>query len=364
MSDSYANVIAIDGPAASGKSTVARTLAERLHIPYINTGAMYRALAWKLINSSREITSLSSEDISAFLSTTKLACVVNKESGLFEIEIDGVRPGGQLHTDPVSAGASAIATIPEFRSWLLDTQRSMAGETKIVMEGRDIGTCIFPNAKYKFFLTASPEVRAERRLKQNGGTVDPETLARVAADIAARDEQDRNRTTAPLKQAPDALFLDNSELNLEQTIDVILKQVKKRDILLSRNTVLKYRVPYADTDQMGVVYYANYLKYFEMLRTEMMIAAGESYQQMEEHGYALPVIEAVCRYKASAHFEDVLEITGRIAECKGVRVKIECEIHCRGKLLAEGYTVHACINREGRPVRAPQTLIQLMTGEV
>ena len=227
------------------------------------------------------------------------------------------------------------------------------------MEGRDIGTAIFPDARHKFFLTASPEIRAERRLKQSGEPFDREALKKVAADIAARDEQDRNRKTAPLKQAEDAIFLDNSAMDLEQTLQFILDAVKAKDIQISRNTVLRYRVPYADTDQMGVVYYANYLKYFEMFRSEMMIAAGESYQEMEHHGYALPVIEAVCHYKAPAHFEDILEITGRVAECRGVRVKIECEIHCRGKLLAEGHTIHACINREGKPARIPPTITVL-----
>ncbi len=162
-----------------------------------------------------------------------------------------------------------------------------------------------------------------------------------------------------MRQAEDAVLVDNSTWTLEQTLQFILDAVKEKDVQISRNTVLRYRVPYADTDQMGVVYYANYLKYFEMFRSEMMIAAGESYQQMEEHGYALPVIEAVCHYKASAHFEDILEITGRVAECRGVRVKIECQIHCRGKLLAEGHTIHACVNREGRPVRIPPTITVL-----
>ena len=354
-----ANVIAIDGPAASGKSSVAGKLAERLHIPYISTGALYRALAWKWLRNGHTIEEMTSLPMTDFLNSTRLSCKCAPEGGLFEAEIDGQCPGAALHTQEISAGASKIATLPEVRTWLLDVQRNMAGDRRIVMEGRDIGTAIFPDARHKFFLTASPLVRAERRLKQSGQPFDAAALKRVADEIAARDEQDRSRKTAPLRQAEDAVFLDNSEMDLEQTLEFILKTVKEKDIRISRATVLRYRVPYADTDQMSVVYYANYLKYFEMLRSEMMIAAGESYQQMEEHGYALPVIEAVCHYKAPAHFEDVLEITGRVDECRGVRVKIACEIHCRGKLLAEGYTVHACINREGKPVRVPAAITDL-----
>ena len=286
-----ANVIAIDGPAASGKSSVAKQIAERLHIPYISTGALYRALAWKWKKLGHTIEEMNNEAMTDFLNGTKLACRCAPEGGLFDAEIDGVCPGEALHTQEISAGASRIATLPSVRTWLLDVQRNMAGEKRIVMEGRDIGTAIFPDARHKFFLTASPEIRAERRLKQSGEPYDQEALKKVAADIAARDEQDRNRKTAPLKQAEDAIFLDNSAMDLEQTLQFILNAVREKDIQISRNTVLRYRVPYADTDQMGVVYYANYLKYFEMFRSEMMIAAGESYQEMEKHGYALPVIE-------------------------------------------------------------------------
>ena len=355
----FSNVIAIDGPAASGKSSVAKRIAERLHIPYISTGALYRALAWKWFQQGRSIEAMTGDGMTDFLNGTRLACKCAPEGGLFEVEIDGQCPGEALHTQEISAGASKIATLPEVRNWLLDVQRNMAGEQRIVMEGRDIGTAIFPDARHKFFLTASPEVRAERRLKQSGEPFDDAALKRVAAEIAARDEQDRSRKTAPLRQADDAVFLDNSSMDLEQTLQFIVNAVREKDIQISRKTVLRYRVPYADTDQMGVVYYANYLKYFEMLRSEMMIAAGESYQEMEKHGYALPVIEAVCHYKSPAHFEDILEITGRVAECRGVRVKIECEIHCRGKLLAHGHTVHACISREGKPVRVPAAISDL-----
>ena len=122
-------------------------------------------------------------------------------------------------------------------------------------------------------------------------------------------------------------------------------------------TSIEYRVPYADTDQMKVVYYANYLVYFERLRNELLRETGNTYYQMEEAGYALPVIEAVCHYKASARYDDLLTIRGWVASVKGVRVTIECEVLRGDELLVSGHTIHACIDiKSGRPCRVPATL--------
>ena len=119
-------------------------------------------------------------------------------------------------------------------------------------------------------------------------------------------------------------------------------------------TQIEYRVPYADTDQMKVVYYANYFVYFERLRNELLREIGSSYYQMEEEGYALPVIEAVCHYKSSARYDDLLTIRGWVSSIKGVRVTIECEVLRGEELLVSGHTVHACIDmKTGRPVRVP-----------
>ena len=120
---------------------------------------------------------------------------------------------------------------------------------------------------------------------------------------------------------------------------------------------LDYRVPYADTDQMTFVYYANYLIYFEMAREELMRAIGLPYSRLEELGCALPVLEAVCRYKRPAKFEDILTITASLAEMKGVRVKIACTVKRGSELLAEGWTVHAFMNRDGRPQKPPQVFL-------
>ena len=123
---------------------------------------------------------------------------------------------------------------------------------------------------------------------------------------------------------------------------------------------LTYCVPYADTDQMGVVYYANYLKYFEMARAELLRSLKYTYSTMEEDGYALPVIEAVCRYKRPARFEDDLTITAFVMEQKGIRIQIGCTVKKGDELLSEGYTIHACLNKEGKPCRLPPRLLEIL----
>ena len=126
-------------------------------------------------------------------------------------------------------------------------------------------------------------------------------------------------------------------------------------------TRISYRVPYADTDQMGVVYYANYLVYFERLRSELLRQAGLPYGELEKAGLALPVIEAVCRYKSPARYDELVEISGRVEEVKGARIRIACQVSREGVLLVEGHTVHACVNKEGRPIRAPKELADLVS---
>ena len=348
------NVIAIDGPAASGKSSAARLLAEA--IPgsvYVNTGSMYRAVAWKARKCGLDPLHPDPEKLASMLETTEMRFVPTPNGR--ELEVDGVLPGAELRTEEISAGASAVAAIPAVREKLVQWQRKMAEGNQIVMEGRDIGTVVFPDAKYKFFLTASPEVRARRRLLQDGGNPDPAEVARVAAEIAARDKTDSTRADSPLRRAEDAVLIDNSTFSREETIQRMLERIQRK------MTVMPYRVPYADTDQMGVVYYANYLVYFERFRNELLRDAGYTYRRLEEDGIAMPVIEAVCSYKASAKYDDLLEITGRFAEAKGVKVKIECEVRREGKILVEGYTVHACMDlKSGRPTRPPEFIRELL----
>ncbi len=128
-------------------------------------------------------------------------------------------------------------------------------------------------------------------------------------------------------------------------------------------TETEYRVPYADTDQMGVVYYANYLIYFERVRNEILREAGLPYRVLEEQGLMLPVIEATCRYRMPARYDDVLTLRGWVEEAKGARTKICCEVCRDGELLVSGHTIHASINKDGRPVRLPDNLIALKNSE-
>jgi len=123
-----------------------------------------------------------------------------------------------------------------------------------------------------------------------------------------------------------------------------------------QTTTITYRVPYADTDQMGFVYYANYLVYFERLRNELLRRSGTPYKEWEARGLLLPVIEAYCRYRAPAHYDDILTISGFISLGKGTRIRIDYEARRDDTLLAEGYTVHACLQRSGRPTRVPEEL--------
>ncbi len=142
--------------------------------------------------------------------------------------------------------------------------------------------------------------------------------------------------------------------------DVFTEILNIEDFTMQNKSVIKYRVPYADTDKMGVVYYANYLVYFERLRTELLREAGLPYLQMEEEGIMLPVIEAACYYKKPAAYDDLLEISGWVDEVKGPRVKIYCEVRKNGELLVFGHTVHACVDvNTRRPVRPPEILSEM-----
>jgi acyl-CoA thioester hydrolase len=130
---------------------------------------------------------------------------------------------------------------------------------------------------------------------------------------------------------------------------------------MRQKSTIQYRVPYADTDQMGVVYYANYLVYFERLRNELLRESDASYKNIESEGVMLPVIEAVCKYKKSAAYDDLIDISGWVEEIKGPKITICCEVRKNGELLAEGYTIHACVNTlTRRPVRPPKSLIAML----
>lgn len=210
-------VVAIDGPAGAGKSTVAKLLADKLGITYVNTGSLYRAVAWALDQQNLAIEELTAD----FLEKLSLEYVNGS------LLVNGNDPGTALRTAEIAAGASKVSKLQIVRDHLLPVQREAARRGWIVMEGRDIGTVIFPDAKCKFFITASLEARAKRRLAQQGEVSGNATLEDVMRDIAARDEQDSKREIAPLKAAEDAVVIDTGDMTPDQVVDAMAAEVLK-----------------------------------------------------------------------------------------------------------------------------------------
>lgn len=215
--------IAIDGPAASGKSTVAKILAERIHGFYISTGAMFRTLAWQL--TEKKLNPKQDPDcIKNLLQHFDLHYVVTPQHTL-QLTLNNVDvPDAPLRTPEVAKMASDIATLPEVRTFMKECQQKTADLGIVIMEGRDIGTVIFPQAKYKFFITASPLIRAQRRFAQ--GEFPPgATVESIAQEIAERDKQDENRAIAPLRPAEDAEIIMTDHYSIEEVVQYILNKI-------------------------------------------------------------------------------------------------------------------------------------------
>lgn len=220
----FAKVIAIDGPSGSGKSTIAKELANSLGVLYIDTGAMFRALAY--IADQEKINLTEGAPLIHFLDSLKIEYGIS-DSVL--IRINGKDLSDKIREHHVSKLASIISQLPSVRKYLLDFQRSLALDKVCVMEGRDIGTVVFPDSFSKFFITASVDIRAERRLKQLRENGDQSiTLEQIAEDVRKRDETDMNRSVAPLKKAEDAMLLDTSNLNMGDVINILSNEVKFR----------------------------------------------------------------------------------------------------------------------------------------
>ena len=207
--------IAIDGPAASGKSTLARNLAQRLGLIMVNSGAMYRAITWKVLQKG-----VSPDDrnaVNALLQSIHIEC--GNDGLLSTISIDGITPGDELRSEAVNANVSTISAIPEVRKKLIELQRSYLKHTGVVMEGRDIGSVVFPDTPYKIYVDADESVRAARR--GNDGEVD---------SIAKRDAADSQRATAPLIIADGATVLDNSHHTIESVVEAALGILKQQGL--------------------------------------------------------------------------------------------------------------------------------------
>ncbi len=216
--------VAIDGPSGAGKSTVARAVAARMGYVYVDTGAMYRAIGLAVYR--RGIAGEDTAGIIASLPTVDISLAY--QDGMQHVLLNGEDVSEAIRTPEIAQYASKVSAVPEVRRFLLDVQRDMAKNSNILMDGRDIGTVILPDAPVKIFLTASAKTRAERRyreLKEKGQQV---TLEGVLADIQARDRQDTTRAVAPLRQADDAVLLDTSALDLEQSIAAVLRIIREK----------------------------------------------------------------------------------------------------------------------------------------
>lgn len=214
--------IAIDGPAGAGKSTIAKRIAKEKKFIYVDTGAMYRAMGLFFLNNGIEATDL--EKISAKCREADIS--IRYENGEQIVLLNGENVNGLIRTEAVGNMASACSINKDVRVKLVELQQKLAANEDVVMDGRDIGTCVLPLANVKVYLTASSKVRAQRRfdeLKAKGETCD---LNQIEMDIIERDERDMNRENSPLKKAEDAVFIDSSDMVIEEVVEAILNLCK------------------------------------------------------------------------------------------------------------------------------------------
>ena len=218
--------IAIDGPAGAGKSTIARLAAGQLGFIYVDTGAMYRAMALYFLRRGANL----ADEEAVGAACKDIHVEIRYEAGEQQVLLNGENVTGQIRTDQVGNAASAISKYPAVREALLELQRSLARTNSVIMDGRDIGTLVLPDADLKIYLTASTAVRAMRRYKEFLEKGVDCTLESVEQDVIRRDEQDMNRATAPLKQAEDAVYLDASDMNISQVVEKILSLARERGL--------------------------------------------------------------------------------------------------------------------------------------
>lgn len=207
--------IAVDGPAGAGKSTIAKAVAKRMNLIYVDTGSMYRALALFIVRQK-----IALDDREKIIEKCGGADVtIRYEDGVQVVYLNGENVNAYLRTEEVGNAASAISPIPEVRKKLVELQRKLAAESDCIMDGRDIGTCVLPHAQKKIYLTASSEVRAKRRYEELQAKGEACDLKKIQADIEERDYRDMHRETSPLKQAEDAVLVDTSDMTIEEVVE-------------------------------------------------------------------------------------------------------------------------------------------------
>lgn len=215
--------IAIDGPAGAGKSSIAKLVAKKLSFVYVDTGAMFRTVAYYFLSQGKD----PSDAEMVTEECEKISISIEYKDGAQHIFLDGTDVSTEIRQEEVGKNASVVAKNQAVRNRLLALQRQMAEKQDVIMDGRDIGTVVLPDAQVKIYLTASASVRAERRYKELVEKGESCNLEKIEEDIIARDEQDMNREIAPLKQAEDAVLVDSSYMTIEEVVDKIIEIVEK-----------------------------------------------------------------------------------------------------------------------------------------
>lgn len=216
--------IAIDGPAGAGKSTIAKKAAKELGFIYIDTGAMYRAMAVYFMDEKVDTDSIEAMEKAC----GNVDVSIEYSQGAQQVILNGVNVTGRLRTEEVGRMASKTSPCPAVRKKLVELQRKLAASTDVIMDGRDIGTCVLPQATLKIYLTASVEARADRRYRELIEKGEKADLAVISKDIEERDYNDMHRANSPLRQAEDAVYLDTSDMNIEQVTDKIIELFNER----------------------------------------------------------------------------------------------------------------------------------------
>ena len=221
MDHSDTQIITIDGPAGVGKSSIARILARDLGLAYLDTGAMYRTLGLRLDDVALDGDEAGRQDV-----MRDLHFQLSGQGDDSHLTLNGAPVGEEIRSEEVAARASRLAALPDVRRFLQSAQRHIGRDTSLVCEGRDMGTKVFPNARHKFFLDAAPEVRARRRFLQLQAQGRPADVELILSQIIARDQQDRNRATDPLRPAPDAVIVDTGPLDVAGVVAAIKAHLK------------------------------------------------------------------------------------------------------------------------------------------